>query len=79
MAQIRLKRGTRAQLDAAAADSQLQEGEPYYVVDERRPAVGTGPTDYAAAVVSATTARITVSATAPESPAVGDLWVEPAP
>lgn len=40
MATLRIKRGTRAQLDAAAAASGLHEGEPYLITDESRIAIG---------------------------------------
>lgn len=46
MALIRFKRGTRAQLDAAAAASQLNAGEPYYLTDEEAYAIGTSATTY---------------------------------
>lgn len=49
MARIRLKRGTRAQLDAAAVANTLAAGEPYLITDEGRIAVGTGSGAYAAA------------------------------
>lgn len=39
MTRIQLKRGTRAQLDAAAADALLAVGEPYLITDEGRLAV----------------------------------------
>lgn len=51
MAQLRVKRGTRAQLDAAAAASQLREGEPYLITDEGRFAVGLSATTYEAAAI----------------------------
>lgn len=41
MAGIRIKRGTRAQIDAAAAASQLVAGEPYLVTDEARIGIAT--------------------------------------
>jgi chemotaxis response regulator CheB len=41
MASIRHKRGTRAQIDAAAAGSQLRTGEVYLITDEARLTVGT--------------------------------------
>jgi hypothetical protein len=47
MALIRAKRGTRAQIDAAATGGTLNEGEPYLIADEDRLAVGTGASDYA--------------------------------
>ena len=46
MALIRFKRGTRAQLDAAATANELSAGEPYLVTDEERVAVGTATNDY---------------------------------
>lgn len=46
MATIRVKRGTRAQLDAAASVSGLAEGEPCLVTDERRLAVATAENEY---------------------------------
>lgn len=39
---LRVKRGTRAQLNTAAGANQLAAGEPYLVTDEGRLAVGTG-------------------------------------
>jgi hypothetical protein len=47
-ARQRSKRGTRAQLNAAAAANALLAGEPYLITDEGRPAVGTGVGTYAA-------------------------------
>lgn len=46
MALIRVKRGTRTQLDAAAGGGQLHEGELYLVTDEDRLAVGTATGSY---------------------------------
>lgn len=46
MAQIKLKRGTRAQLDAAAAANELNQAEPYFVTDENVIAVGTAADAY---------------------------------
>ena len=48
MASIRIKSGTRAQLNAAAAASQLAAREPYFISDEGRFAVGTGASAYTA-------------------------------
>lgn len=42
MASIQIKRGTRAQISAAAAASGLKEGELYFVTDEDRVDVGAG-------------------------------------
>ena len=44
---IRIKRGTRAQLDAAAGTNSLHEAEPYLITDEERMAVGLGASSYA--------------------------------
>jgi hypothetical protein len=44
---IRCKRGTRAQVDAAAAAGQLLAGEPYLLTDESALCVGLGPSTYA--------------------------------
>lgn len=46
MAEIRFKRGTRAQIDAAAAADELKAGEPYLITDEGRLALGTGAGEY---------------------------------
>ena len=48
MAQIRIKSGTRAQLNAAAAANQLIAREPYFITDESRFAVGTATNSYQA-------------------------------
>jgi len=46
MATIKFKRGTRAQLDAAASANGLIEGEPYYITDEEIIAIGTSENSY---------------------------------
>jgi hypothetical protein len=46
MAQLRFKRGTRAQLNTAAAAAGLRQGEPYFITDEDRIAVGLSTTTY---------------------------------
>lgn len=48
---ILIKRGTRAQLEAAKAAGELHQGEPYYVTDERRLAVGVAEDDYETAAL----------------------------
>lgn len=45
---LKIKRGTRAQLDAAVTGNTLNQGEPYLITDEGRIAVGTGSNSYAA-------------------------------
>jgi hypothetical protein len=47
MAIIRFKRGTRAQINSAADNSQLRAAEPYLVTDEGRMALGLSETSYA--------------------------------
>jgi hypothetical protein len=50
---IRVKRGTRAQLDAAAAAAGLAAGEPYLITDESALAVGIAANSYADSGASA--------------------------
>ena len=83
MPSIKIKRGTRAQLAAAAAANELKQGELYHVTDENRIDLGTA---VGASVALATKAevdakqsalgfKITVSATEPGSPSIGDIWI----
>lgn len=46
MPSLKIKRGTRAQLDAAAAANQLNQGEPYLITDEGLMAVGLSANTY---------------------------------
>ena len=48
MPALRIKRGTRAQLNTAAAANQLAAGEPYLITDEGRLAIGSGTGSYVA-------------------------------
>lgn len=43
---IQIKRGTRAQIEAAKAAGLLKDGEPYLITDEARIAVGVSPNGY---------------------------------
>lgn len=43
---IQIKRGTRAQIEAAKAAGQLRDGEPYLITDENRLAVGVNSNGY---------------------------------
>jgi hypothetical protein len=43
---IQIKRGTRAQIEAARAAGLLKDGEPYLITDENRLAVGVAPNGY---------------------------------
>lgn len=44
---LKIKRGTRAQLNAAVTGNSLNLGEPYLITDENRIAIGTGSNSYA--------------------------------
>lgn len=46
VASVKIKRGTRAQINTAAGTSGLAAGEPYLITDENRLAVGLGATTY---------------------------------
>ena len=46
MSKVLIKRGSRAQIDAAATGGQLAQGELYLITDENRPAIGTGASAY---------------------------------
>jgi len=46
MARLQIKRGTRAQIDAAAALGTLYPGEPYLITDEDRLALGITTSSY---------------------------------
>lgn len=48
MPSVRIKGGTRAQLNTAAGAGQLNAREPYFITDEGRFAVGTGTGAYSA-------------------------------
>ena len=69
MPSIKVKRGTRAQIDAAAAASKLSSGEIYLITDEKRLAVGISPNSYSrfalesVAVVSTTATQQSTSTT----------------
>ncbi len=85
MALIRLKRGTRAQLQSAASGGELHEGEPYYVTDEERFAVGTGSSGFVEPVMPGDLAGVATSGSyddlddKPTIPATaGDVGARPA-
>ena len=48
MPAVRIKRGTRAQIESAKTHGELAAGEPYLITDENRLAVGIAPNAYAA-------------------------------
>jgi hypothetical protein len=47
---IQIKRGTRAQIEAAKAAGQLRDGEPYLITGENRIAVGVSSSGYSSFV-----------------------------
>ena len=47
MTKVLIKRGTRSQLNAAASANQLNQGEPYLIIDENRLAVGLSSSTFA--------------------------------
>jgi hypothetical protein len=62
MTRIKFKRGTRAQLDAAAAANALDAGEPYLITDEGRIAIGLSASTYEVfAKVSETTVHPSIA------------------
>lgn len=46
MAQILLKRGTYSQIEDAAQDGRLSQGEPYFATDTKQFLIGTGPNTF---------------------------------
>ena len=46
MPSLKVKRGSRSQIDAAASSGSLNAGEPYLVTDEGRLAIGLSTTTY---------------------------------
>ena len=73
MASVQIKRGTRAQLDAAASGTALKVGEPYLITDEQKLAVGLSTGSYAASMRED---QVVVSATAPGSPFLNQIWIQ---
>lgn len=72
MPKVLLKRGTRAQIEAAKAAGALLAGEPYLVSDESRLAVGTGAGSYEGAAKQSEIAALQ-SAVDGKQPADADL------
>lgn len=68
MARIRIKRGTRAQLNHAAASGDMTAGEPYLVTDEGVMACGLSATTYADADRGAAPVPFPESPTSPGRP-----------
>jgi hypothetical protein len=60
---IQIKRGTRAQIEAAKAAGQLRDGEPYLITDENRVAVGTSSNGYSSFVKTTDVSTVTQGGT----------------
>ena len=73
MPSLKIKRGTRAQLKAAAVNGTLVEGEPYLITDEGKVAVGLTTTTYQAYMRED---AVVVSNTAPPSPYLNQIWID---
>ena len=77
---FKVKRGTRAQIDAAAAVGGLIAGEPYLITDEGRLAVGLSTTTYSSSAKDveaiAGEGLVAVDTTAPASPVEGHEWFD---
>lgn len=86
MKKIQIKRGTRAQIDAAAAASGLVTGEPYLITDEARLAVATAANAYQGALKQNETIPVANGGTGLTSPGAsgnvltsnGTAWVSQA-
>jgi len=78
---VLIKRGTRAQINAAATAGQLIAGQDYLITDEGRMAVGLSPTTYSAAAKQgeggAVGGNVVIGSVAP-TPSTGAkaLWVQ---
>lgn len=70
MPTVLIKRGTLAQVQAAAAASQLQPGEQYLITDKARIAFAT------AVNVFRVEPRIYTQSTSPTDAIAGDIWIE---
>lgn len=69
---IQIKRGTRAQIEAAKAAGQLLDGEPYLITDEDRLAVGVSSSGYSSFAKEEELEDEKVAVTADGTP--GYLW-----
>lgn len=60
---IQIKRGTRAQIEAAKAAGLLKDGEPYLITDEDRLAIGASPSGYSSFVKTTDVSAVTQGGT----------------
>jgi hypothetical protein len=75
---LKFKSGTRAQLNTAASSNGLLSGEPYFITDENRIAIGASTSTYVdfatLSEIQAGSSSTYISATTPPSPSSNDLW-----
>ncbi|MEJ5127609.1 hypothetical protein WH367_16330 [Comamonas sp. MYb21] len=76
MTAIKMKRGSRAQIEAAASVGGLAAGEPYLVTDKEAIAVGTGAGSFSQMIAGSGVGKVTLSATEPAAPKFGDVWIQ---
>ena len=60
---IQIKRGTRAQIEAAKAAGLLKDGEPYLIADEDRLAIGASSSGYSSFVKTTDVSAVTQGGT----------------
>lgn len=72
---IRIKRGTRSQLDAAKTAGTLAAGEPYLVTDDATIAAGTGTGGYIDLPAITGAKRIAVVSSLPGTPDASTIYV----
>lgn len=72
---LRIKRGTRSQLDAAKTGATLAAGEPYLVTDDATAAVGTGTGAYIDLPAITGAKRIAVVSSLPGTPDANTIYV----
>jgi hypothetical protein len=72
---LRIKRGTRAQLDAAKTGGTLAAGEPYLVTDDGTAAVGTGTGAYIDLLAVTGFKRAAVVETLPDTPNADTVYI----
>lgn len=71
---LQLRRDTAA--NWTSSNPTLASGQPGFETDTGKIKIGDGATAWVSLAYRFETPTITVSTTAPSSPAVGDLWVD---
>lgn len=75
MADILHKRGTKSAFESLATAGNLKNGQIYILTDTKQIAIATGTSSYDL-YARASEVGITVSATAPPSPYLNQLWLD---